>query len=64
MNRDIPEYKPKGLIGRITGWSEFAEKKVKEYEDFTQGDSPFQKLYRQKLKEQSEKIKQQPISFA
>ena len=27
--RDIPEYKPKGLIGRITGWSEFTEKKVK-----------------------------------
>ena len=62
--RDIPEYKPKGLIGRITGWSEFTEKKVKEYQDFTQADSPFQKLYRQKLKEQSDKIKSEQLSFS
>jgi hypothetical protein len=62
--RDVPGYQPKGLIGRITGWSEFAEKKVKEYQDFTQGDSPFQKLYRQKLKEQSEKIKSEQLSFS
>jgi hypothetical protein len=62
--RDVPGYKPKSLFSRITGWGEFAEKKVKEYQDFTQGDSPFQKLYMQKLKEQSEKIKQEPISFA
>ena len=62
--RDVPGYKPKSLFSRITGWGEFSEKKVKEYQDFTQGDSPFQKLYMQKLKEQSEKIKQEPISFA
>jgi hypothetical protein len=62
--RDVPGYEPKSLFSRITGWGEFAEKKVKEYQDFTQGDSPFQKLYMQKLKEQSEKIKQEPISFA
>lgn len=62
--RDVPGYQPKGLIGRITGWVEFAEKKVKEYQDFTQGDSPFQKLYRQKLKEQSEKIKSEQLSFS
>jgi hypothetical protein len=62
--RDVPGYQPKGLIGRITGWSEFAEKKVKEYQDFTQGDSPFQKLYFQKLKEQSEKIKSEQLSFS
>jgi hypothetical protein len=62
--RDIPGYQSKGLIGRITGWSEFAEKKVKEYQDFTQGDSPFQKLYFQKLKEQSEKIKSEQLSFS
>ena len=62
--RDVPGYEPKSLFSRITGWGEFSEKKVKEYQDFTQGDSPFQKLYMQKLKEQSEKIKQEPISFA
>ena len=62
--RDVPGYQPKGLIGKITGWSEFAEKKVKEYQDFTQSDSPFQKLYRQKLKEQSEKIKSEQLSFS
>jgi hypothetical protein len=62
--RDVPGYQPKGLIGRITGWSEFAEKKVKEYQDFTQGDSPFQQLYFQKLKEQSEKIKSEQLSFS
>ena len=62
--RDVPGYKPKSLFSRITGWGEFSEKKVKEYQDFTQGYSPFQKLYMQKLKEQSEKIKQEPISFA
>jgi len=62
--RDVPGYKPKSLFGRITGWTEFAEKKVKEYQDFTQGDSPFQKLYMQKLKEQSEKIKKEQISFS
>jgi hypothetical protein len=62
--RDVPGYKPKSLFGRITGWSEFAEKKVKEYQDFTQADSPFQKLYRQKLKEQSDKIKSEKLSFS
>ena len=105
--RDVPGYQPKGLIGRITGWSEFAEKKVKEYQDFIQADSPFQKLYslltflaesfnlstipvfsevifltsssacskasrpfliksscRQKLKEQSDKIKSEQLSFS
>lgn len=62
--RDIPGYQSKGLIGRITGWSEFAEKKVKEYQDFTQANSPFQKLYKQKLKEQSEKIKSENLSFS
>lgn len=62
--RDVTGYKPKGLIGRLTGWDEFAQKKIKEYEDFTQADSPFQKLYFQKLKEQSEKIKSEQISFS
>lgn len=62
--RDVPGYKPKSLFGRITGWSEFAEKKVKEYQDFTQGESPFQKLYFQKLKEQSQKVKEEELSFS
>ena len=61
--RDVPGYKPKSIIGRITGWSEFTEKKIKEYQDFTQGDSPFQKLYRHKLKEQCEKIRKEDLSF-
>lgn len=62
--RDVPGYKPKSIFGRITGWSEFAEKKVKDYEDFTQGESPFQKMYFQKLREQSQKVKQEEISFS
>jgi len=61
--RDVPGYKPKSLIGRITGWSEFSDKKVKEFEDFTQAESPFQKLYFQRLKEQSEKIKSEELSL-
>lgn len=62
--RDVPGYKPTSIFGKITGWSEFAEKKVKEYQDFTQGESPFQKMYFQKLKEQSQKIKQEELSFS
>lgn len=61
--RDVPGYKPKSLIGRITGWTEFTKAKVKDYEDFTQGESPFQKLYLQRLKEQSNKIRQEELSF-
>ncbi len=61
--RDVPGYQPKSFIGRITGWTEFSKQKIKEFEDFTQGDSPFQRLYKQRLKEQSEKIKKDNISF-
>lgn len=62
--RDVPGYKPQSIIGKITGWSEFTKKKVQEYEDFTQGDSPFQRLYFQKLKEQSEKIKEEQLNLS
>lgn len=61
--RDVPGYKEKSLIGRITGFSKFGEEKIKELEDFTQGESPFQKMYYQKLKELSEKIKKEELSF-
>ncbi len=62
--RDVPGYKPQSIIGKITGWSEFAKKKVEDFQDFTQGESPFQKLYFQKLKEQKEKIKSEELNFS
>ena len=62
--RDVPGYKPQSIIGKITGWSEFSKQKVEDYQDFTQGDSPFQKLYFQKLKEQKEKIKSEELNFS
>jgi hypothetical protein len=62
--RDVPGYKPQSIIGKITGWSEFTKKKVEDFQDFTQGESPFQKLYFQKLKEQKEKIKSEELNFS
>jgi hypothetical protein len=62
--RDVPGYKPQSIIGKITGWSEFTKQKVEDYQDFTQGESPFQKLYFQKLKEQKEKIKSEELNFS
>jgi hypothetical protein len=61
--RDVPGYKPKSFISKITGWDEFTKSKVKDYQDFTQGESPFQKMYLQKLKEQGQKIRQEDLSF-
>ena len=61
--RDVPGYKPKSFISKITGWDEFTKSKVKDYQDFTQGESPFQKMYLQKLKEQGQKIRQEELSF-
>ena len=62
--RDVPGYKPQSIIGRITGWSDFTKQKVEDYQDFTQGESQFQKLYFQKLKEQKEKIKSEELNFS
>ena len=59
--RDVPGYKPQSIIGRITGWSDFTKQKVEDYQDFTQGESQFQKLYFQRLKEQKEKIKSEEL---
>lgn len=61
--RDVPGYKPKSFISKITGWDEFTKSKVEDYQDFTQGESPFQKMYLQKLKEQGQKIRQENLSF-
>lgn len=61
--RDVPGYKPKSFISKITGWDEFTKSKVKDYQDFTQGESPFQKMYLQKLKEQGQKIRQEDLSL-
>jgi hypothetical protein len=62
--RDVPGYKPQSIIGRITGWSDFTKQKVEDYQDFTQGESQFQKLYFQRLKEQKEKIKSEELNFS
>jgi hypothetical protein len=62
--RDVPGYKPQSIIGKITGWSDFAKQKVEDYQDFTQGESQFQKLYFQRLKEQKEKIKSEELNFS
>lgn len=62
--RDVPGYKPQSIIGRITGWSDFTKQKVEDYQDFTQGESEFQKLYFQRLKEQKEKIKSEELNFS
>jgi len=62
--RDVPGYNPKSFFGRIFGWEDFTKSKIKEFEDFTQGDSPFQRMYRQRLKEQSDRIKKEPLEFA
>lgn len=61
--RDVPGYKPKSIIGKITGWEEFTKSKVKDFQDFTTSESPFQKLYFQRLKEQSQIIKKEELSF-
>lgn len=62
--RDAPGYKPQSIIGKITGWSDFTKQKVEDYQDFTQGESQFQKLYFQRLKEQKEKIKSEELNFS
>ena len=62
--RDVPGYKPQSIIGRITGWSDFTKQKVEDYQDFTQGESEFQKLYFQRLKEQKERIKSEELNFS
>jgi len=62
--RDVPGYKPQSIIGKITGWSDFTKQKVEDYQDFTQGESQFQKLYFQRLKEQKEKIKSEELNFS
>ena len=62
--RDVPGYKPQSIIGKITGWSEFSKQKIEDYQDFTQGESSFQKLYFQRLKEQKEKIKSEELNFS
>jgi hypothetical protein len=62
--RDVPGYKPQSIIGKITGWSDFTKQKVEDYQDFTQGESQFQKLYFQRLKEQKEKVKSEELNFS
>lgn len=61
--RDVPGYKQKSLLSRITGFSKFGEEKMKDLEDFTQAESPFQKLYKERLKQNAEQIKKEELSF-